>query len=776
MITLTRDEQIAAVRRFIDAEHFRYRRHGDGAPKDGEIAVSQAWALVRETPGSPLMTCLEEDFRTFCARCLDLEFEGSGDSAPSIRWRSTNADPARRDFDRQDPANEAFTIDVGSEQVTIEAGHERGLLQATHYLERLMADRGAPRLARGRIERSPTFAPRLTNSIFIESDQDITDPDQLSDEYLGLMSHFGGNGVHLFTDLYEFCRNDVLPELNAPDFDERIDSLNRLCARANARGIDLYLCVILRVLAEDHEVFRAHPEVKGAASDVIVDLPVAQHCLCSGSDTVHRFCDQTLANLYSAAPDLAGMICLVGGEGFMHCFTRPEGDYEGGSSCPRCRDRDASTEVAALVNRAAAAVRGTGRHKSFYAWPYSAFVWSGSDDRAQAKWIEELSDDVSVMANFATGSHDVVNDDGVYLFDYNIKTIGSSTVFAEQRRRLQNRGRPIYAKVETNTTPLYFSMPYLPVHHRWHGRWRAMAAEPVAGFIGQWRFYGMNGSPPEEVQYHATWNPKDTAAEVLGRMARRDCGVDDDGAARLVEGWSAFSDAWDDLPYSAMLCGERAYYMRGPMYLGPAHPLIFDPQDDYGLSTRFRTLRGDAHEGLSEEDRELLAKTAPPRYIDQMLMAMPYGEARFLDLIGRCRARWGEGLGILREVLGSSSSERARMELDVCDMAGIHLTSVENTARFLVTRDRLWRDPLDRDGFRFSMEVLKKTVIDEIANARRALPMLHRDPRLAFNYCYGNPYDADMVQEKIAQCEHVLNTELPGFDRGMRFHLWMEFP
>jgi len=769
------DEQVAAMRRFVDTEHFRYRRREVGEVGAGEIALPGVCRLAMEVPSDPLTNCLVEDFTSFMQRCMGIACSAASESTMTVRWRLVEGRDVGNRFDRQNPDVESFTIDVGDHELRLEASHPRGLVQGTHYLERLMADRGAPVLTRGRVERTPTFTPRITNSIFIDSDQDVTDPTQFSDAYLGLMSHFGANGIHLFADLWEVCRTERIPELDSLDFDEKVNNLQALCTRANAHGIDVYLCVVMKLLPAEHPAFLAHPKVRGAASELMI-ANVDQHCLCSGSEEVLSFYDEVLFNLFSSLPDVAGMICLVGGEGFFHCFTRPSGDFSGATSCPNCRDRDASVEVARLVNRAAAAVKRSGGHKSFYAWPYSAFVWSGSEDRTQGAWMEQLSEDVSVIANFATGSPDEVNDDGVYLWDYNIKTIGSSGVFATQREQLQARGRPIYAKVETCTTPLFFGMPYIPVHQRWFGRWKAMAAEPVAGFIGQWRFYGMNGSPPEEIQYQAAWNPQRSVDEVLRTIAARDFGLGKPQAGRVVEAWSSLSRAWDDMPFSALLAGERAFYMRGPLYLGPAHPLIFNSQNDYGLGSKFRTLRGDAREGLSPEDQARMETASPPRYVDQLLFVMPFGEERFLELIGLCRARWEAGLVILREVLAPCAEPRARMELDVCEMTGIHLATVENVTRFYTVRDQLWRRRQDRDGFSQGVEDLRRIAEAEMANANRALPMLGRDPRLAFNFCYGNPYDAGMVEAKLEQCRQFLEDELPQFDREMRFHLWMEFP
>lgn len=762
-----------AMRALIDAEHFRYRRFGSGEPVADEVLLTPAWGLVLETESTPAAERMVADFRSFCTRCLELSFsDGPG---PALTWRTTGDDPASKTTDRQDPSVESFTLMVQDDAVVIEAGHHRGLLHGTHYLERLMADRGAPILEKQRIERTPLFTPRITNSIFIDAQQDVGDPSPFSDEYLGLMSHFGGNGVHGFANLWDVCRSAIFPELNTADFDARIDGLNRLCARANAHGIDIYLCLITYPLPPDHAVFRSHPEVRGARIEML-DSEIVKHSLCGSNDTVLDFYEESIQNLLQAAADVAGLILLVGGEGLIHCYTRPKAPFSGQSNCPHCRDLDPSTVVANLVNRAAAAVKGTGRHKSLYAWPYSAFVWSGTDDRAQCAWLDRLSHDVSVLSTFAAGSPDPVNNEGIYLFDYNIKTIGPSDVFAAQQDQLQRGGKPIYAKVETSTTPMFFTTPYLPLHQRWHRRSLAMAALPVAGFIGQWRFYGMNGSPPEELQYHATWNPERSTDDLLLRIASRDFELDEAQARQVVQGWERLSDAWDDLPYSALLCGERAFYMRGPMYLGPAHPLIVNPQNDYGLGSKFRDLRADIEESRTLEEAAAEARSAPPRYIDFLMMAMPYGEDRFCELLARCREQWEAGLVTLRSVLESAGTQRAQMELDVCETVGIHLAAVDHVARFYRVRDRLWRDRIDRDQLVDAFAQLAEIARAEIESARRILPILDRDPRIAYNHCYRNPYDKEMVRAKIRQCEWVVDTELPRLSRELRFHLWLEFP
>lgn len=773
---MTLDFHTEQMRAFVDTEHFRYRRFATGRPRRDEVALDEHWQLVVEAPVTPLVRQMEKDFREFCRRCMGVNFGRGGQR--TIRWR----------LDRFDRSNESFAIKVSADEVFLTAQHERGLLHGTHYLERLMAERGAPWLKRGRIERAPRFSPRISNGIFIQADQKIDDLDNFSDAYLSLMSHFGVNGIHVHLHLWEFCRNRHLPELNASGFERNVAKLRRVGQRLRRFGIDLYLFLATRIFPGDHPVFRAHPDARGSRLEFFVEGQ-ERFNLCCGSERVLRCYEETLENLFRAAPEMAGAIAIVGGEGFFHCYTRPHPPFKGYTNCPHCQRREPSARIAKLVNRLAAAVKRTGAHKRFFAWPYSAFTWSGND-RSQIRWIEHLSRDVSLISNFDCGSEDPTTGAGVTLYDYNIKSIGPSKVYAAQARKARQLGRPIFAKLETNTTPDAFFLPYLPVHHRWHRRAQALAKTGVAGFIGQWRFYGMNGSPPEELQYHATWNPERSADSLLTNMATRDFGVSAAQARRIVSGWRKLSEAWDDLPYSALLAGEREFYMRGPFYLGPSHPLIFNPQDHYRLGPKFRLLRADLFELGTPENLDELIRNAKPRYVSDLMLTMPFGVERFLALLGRCRRKWENGLVLIRSAAAANGSSRkgeprthvrgysarAQMELDVCETVLIHLTTTENVVRFYAAREALWEKRSDLSLFRKRVASLQQIIRAEIANARRILPILARDPRIGYGHCYGIVYDAGMVKEKLRQCEYVLDTELPRLSQGIRFHLWNEYP
>ncbi len=764
---------------FLDREHFRFRRRKDAAAQksEGEVELSAAWALRLDAPCTPLTGRMMEDFRQFCRECLEVRFsEMVSVNGPEIVWQLS--EPILGEPDPQNPETEAFELAISPDGIEIRANHERGLLHGTHYLEWLMADRGGPFLVVGTFRRQPAFMPRLSNGVFIHGYQTPESPGTFSDEYLSLLSHYGANGIHLNLSLWDVFQSKALPELNAPGFEKQMAALRALCQRIARFGIDLYLQLGTPPLIENHPVFLAHPEARGARVEIFIEEVSGKpwHNLCSGSETVHRAYAETVEAIFSAAPEIAGGIMIIGGESFYHCFTRPAHSANGDTNCPHCKGKSPSVEVARLSNLIAGAIKKTGAHKALYAWPYSAFIWA-SEDSAQLRWIDHLDPSVSVLSNFDCGDADASTEGGAHFFDYNIKCVGPSRIFDRQAGYLHSKRRPIFAKVETNTTPDAFFLPYLPLHFRWLARLKAMKATGIAGFVGQWRFFGMNATPPEEWQYKATWGEEEIGETCLVTYCQRDFGLDAERTARVLEGWRRLSEAWEAFPYSAMTCGERAAYMRGPFYLGPAHPLIFDVQDHYDLPISFRTVRGDAAEMASAEELEELQRRAKPRYVSDLLMTLPFGVSRYLELIGKCRAQWMEGMAILREQLaGAEAGSRARMELDFCEALGSHLSTVENVVRFYQARDRLQNEPCSEAEFKARLKVLEQILDDEIANAEAMLPILDREPRIGYGHCYGPVYDAEMVRAKIAQCRRVREVELPRFSQVVRFHVWLESP
>ncbi len=709
-----------------------------------------------EAPRTALIRQAAEDFERFLKECLNVslkEVVGRGDLVFRLGGQG---------------GKEAFSVRVTSGGCEVEAPDERGLLHATHYLERLMVDHGGAFLPFGNHTHAPALSPRFTEGIFIPGMQSPLNPGDFSDEYLGLMSHFGANALKIYVDLFHLWQSEILPEINSPEFLKQVHALRGHAQRLAAFGMDLFLHLNAGPLAADHLVFAIHPEIRGCRAEIALEELSGRdwYTLCSSDPKVLAAYQEVLGAIFSAVPELAGAVMIIGGECFFHCFTRPAHAAAGETNCPRCKGLDAHRAVAEFVNAIHASLP---LGKNLLAWPYSAFTWS-ADDPTQSRWIHHLDPGVEVMSNFDCFDEDVRCGAGARYFDYNIKLIGPSTVFRAQRDACLERGLKIHAKTETTTTPDAFFLPYIPLHFRWYERFRAIRESGAAGFMGQWRFYGMNGSIPEELQYHSVWNPERTAEELLSTIAIRDFGLNEANALEAVEAWRMMSASWDDFPYSAMTSGEREGYMRGPWYLGPAHPLIFSPQNRYDLGEKFFRLRGDLAELTTEEERA--AMSGKPRYIDDLWICLPFGVEKYLNFTRACLEKWDAGLACLKAALGPACNERARMEQDVCETVSIHLHSLANCVEFLRLRDTIAREPLSQNALDEICEKLTLVAEREIVNASRALSILERDFRIGFGFAYGEVYDREMILEKLRQCRWVRDFEIPRVRSFIRFHLW----
>lgn len=749
------------MRDWLDREFLKHRHDPAAQAQRREVVIGADWQLRGPQPETPLLRRTLANVRRFCQQCLDLPLTGGGAGAIVL------------ELDPTAPAGEGFRLTAQPGEVRVSAAHELGLLRGAMRLLRTCANRRAPFLPRGERDWTPAFAPRIANTVFCPGTQNLRDADrQFSDDYLALMSFFNISGVHVYLNLWEVYRSVSLPELNAPEAERGLADLQRFCARAAEFGLAVYPLINAPALPAAHPVFQAHPEVRGARVGIDIGMgeAAAVLALCTSSPLARAGLGEALGGLFMGTPAPGGAIFIVGGESFLHCYTRPAVPFTGSTNCVRCNAADPSTQVASLINGIATAIHAQAPSAKVFCWPYSAFTWSG-EDRCQLELIRHLSAEVDFLSNWDTGDRHPRT--GAMLYDYNLVEIGPAHQFAEQHRALTAAGRPHFARFESATTPLMFQVPYLPLPFRWGERVQRLRREQVSGYLSQWRFFGFTGCLPEELLVEGVWQEETTAA-ALRRYCQREFG---ECPAALLRGWRTMGRAWDQLPYSACLVGERQYYMKGPIYLGPAHPFILDPQRNYGLSRGFVKLRGDAAESFADLPfAELEQLHGVPAYSSDLFWTLPVGVARARRMLRQAMATWARGLALVATAF-REPNEAARRELGLCRLIGIHLRTALHLAEFYQRRDRFLGGGLAGPEALAEYTLrMQELLTAEIANAEAALPLLEADPRLGYGFCYGIVYDAQMVREKIAQCREVRDIDLPAQAKDLRFHLYAIFP
>ncbi len=706
----------------------------------GEFPIDESWAIRAEGPlEDPGPFALEELGSFFRDAAGFAPRRGAGGKAIVLRV-------SRKAAGR--PEAESYLLKASPDGIAIEAGSWRGALYGVYYLEQLLLDRGAPALTPGEISRRPRYDVRMFGEVygtFTISGLRIERP--VSRDTFSALSRFGANATFTFVNLGDYLDGRIFPELANPDREKNLTELGRLAETARSAGLSLYLDAYNPKLPSGHPVFAAHPNARGArqhGGDI--------RCLCPSDPETLAFLAEAWADVFRRVPALGGMVAIIGGEGFYHCYMRtgPEGP-----DCPRCRARSPEDVVAGLTNAVFRAIREVRPEAELLAWPYSAFVWSR--DPRQLGLIAKLDPGVQIVPEI--DKDQLYPKDGYVknIWDYSIDFIGPSDRCLAMAEAARRRGLKVCCKTETAVSLEFNGVPYIPCLERWGERLDAVAALRPDSIFYAYDITGFTRSRPEELAGRMSWTPSGTATEEIRKMAVRDFGPA--AADRVVEAWARFSEAVGHMPHLT-----HGYYT-GPSFIGPGQPL---PLEETNLPSAlfgrlFYLAENDVSGGASS------ASLVRPVYAPDIQISP--AEAADHD---RATALWEKGVETLRlaerDVPAWRAAEYAR-ERDLAEYFLTMVRAVGHGNRFFALRREfaaLMKDRAPAEAARGRalelLDGLRLIVEADLRNARAALPFIRRLPGLDFAVRLDLDYRplAEIVASKIRYTEtEILAAQFP---------------
>lgn len=461
----------------------------------------------------------------------------------------------------------SFRCDVKKNAITLSASDISGLWASIVYLEKEISAAGTLAIPLGRIERAPSWNKQISQAPYganyLVPDLDDT---YLSDDAFRLLVHYGINGMIIYGDWLLYVNNARYFELNHPDYDRNITILKTVSKRAKKFGIALYFVAVSPKLDGNHPIFNRFPSMKGdKISPGLKETTKEIYNLCSSDHDSLNFHGEIMANLFREVPDLGGLILIIGGESYYHCFMRPDMKYVSTglkTNCMRCQNKTPEEAVNTLLAATASAVHQVKQEAIVMAWPYSAFVWSS--DPAQVELLESMPRDVVLLSTIEKDELYVKDGYKKRIWDYSIDFVGPAANLTKQAAVVQERGIPLYIKTETAIGLECIHIPYMPALNKLAQKWEQVSAMKPVGVVQSWMFFGMWGSRAEELGWWKNWKPELTIDEVLRVMANRDFG---EHAPAYVRAWNYMSEAASHFPYIPI-------YFTGPEFIGPAHPLV----------------------------------------------------------------------------------------------------------------------------------------------------------------------------------------------------------
>lgn len=704
---------------------------------EGVFKLEGSWC-VDSNADMPGISELTEDLADFLAKM-------------GVKINNSASRKVHLDID-ENTSKGGFHLTVNPTAISIAARDMKGLWAGAIYLEREMGMHRGPFLAEKEIQISPPWEVQISQSPW-GSNYLVPDlsPEYLSNDAFLLLAHYGINGMTIYGDLLFYLRSQILPELNHQDYEKSISTLRNATERAARYGISLYWVPVLPKLAEDHPVFLNHPGVRGSRLGTRPGMkPI--YTLCSSSEESLAFYAEVMENLFREVPLLGGLILIIGGESYYHCYMRPADRGHEKTNCPLCALRTPEEVVAGFVDNTAKAVHRAKPEAPVLAWPYSAFVWSR--DPNQVELIGQMSLDSGLLSEIDKDHCLKKEGYNKRIWDYSVDFVGPSDRILVQSNACRSRGLPLFVKTETALGLEAIHMPYVPSLHRLAQKWQNVRDLEPDGVLQSWMFYGMWGSRAEELGWWTSWHPEMSAEECVEILARRDFGP---AYAAVLEAWEAVSRAVSHLP-----CIPP--YFAGPWFLGPAHPLLTKEMDqlpDEFMGTLY----------YLQENEESLSRARLDIPTSLVLNELPESprswgfqaydkEGAWEGFMAEMGTALDESAKAFRVISKAENSDlvghdRKRLHEEVLHVEFFHRTliSVVNALEFLMIRDRGETPDPGR---------MEAVVRDELENALLARHIYDEAPWLdiSLRVDAGFPSSRKILETKIG----LLRSHIDGSD------------
>ncbi len=723
------EQRFEFVKDFLRGPHTTSLRDHGVTAGQGEISIDDSWEIVCARAGSEIGRIVFDDFRRFLNVGMEIrpsfKTVGQLQTTAPIKGIALGTRREMRSFAADLNRSESYRVQVSHEHVTVCGYDEKGLMRGLFYLEDLMSFRRAPYLARTDVVRSPRYTPRITCLPFYAGMELDAPVSPHTNEALSLITHYGFNAIWIWAKLHDLGKSSVFPELGS-QAEKQMASLNDVIRRARNYGLDVYLYISKDELPP--EFFDLHPEVRGSRSYFKTG-----YAMCTSAFEARRYIREALQSIFKAATGLKGMIFIIGGEGFVHCWTRRNAE-----DCPRCRNRGPVEVVAELIEAVNKGAKSGNPHAEVVVWTYGASgTWSIGDD-AQARLIRKLPQDLVFLSDFSKGGHIKVGEVEGRVYDYSISFLGPAEKFRKQVELCGARGLRVWAKTECMISLEFIQVPYIPVYQRWIERYRQIHTfAAIQGLLMNWDHYGFMPSRVLELARWYTFDPLPDDHALLAQIAGRDFGQ---GATPdVLHAWEHFSRAITSYPFSGPVA-------LGPIQSSPALPYFLDP--DYKV-----------HHGRGRQ------------FSNDLLWTRPWGPELCAETLRVLEQEWSEGIESLVQLLGTEGTNHRRELLRETGLAQVLLccvSSVLNQIEFSELRFQLM-DQREPPGGLTLLNQIREVMQREIQNATEALKWVSADSRLGYSNGGGGItiggaragiYTPQMIEKKISALRRMLRIEL----------------
>ena len=688
----------------------------------------------------------EADFRS--GLVLEMEFPDPGRLLETVEldfcrfldgtgMRKAGAAPvaARK---AEDLRGEDFRLAVTPDSIVVEAGDTEGIRRGLYFLMDLLEGSRAPFLPLGISMHQCWLKNRISRCFFgpikrppFNRDELMDEIDYYPEEYLSRLAREGVNGLWLTVVFREVCTTSLYPR--DPDAEKRLEKLRRTVEKCRRYGIRIWVFCIEPACwkAGSNPCPSEHPELKGPKG-------YSGTSFCPVSETARNYLFECTYSLFSAVPELGGLITISHGERITSCLSTLSVFGENEAPCGRC-GLGVGEILAKTLRPLADGMLKAAPDAELISWLYMPYP------EQLAEWVyrlpEKLTKDIILVCNFESGCSrrqlGRIRTGG----DYWLSCIGPGDRFGRMAQAARGHCS-IGAKLQVCCSHEVASVPFVPVPGQLYRKYREMKRLGVEHVIQCWYFGNYPGLMNRCAGYLAYENFDGTEEQFLERLAYRDWGK---YASRMASVWKMFSDAYSHYPLDI----QFQYY--GPMHDGPVWPLH--------LKQVLRCL-----------PRSWKPDPAPAGdVVGEFMFNHELRETALL--VRRLSDGWHRGMKLFetfrRDCMDCSGR---RSDAALMDALEIQFRSGANILEFYVLRNRLMDDPSDALQL---LRRLEEIVKEEIGHSRSLAELCRLDPRLGYHseaevYKYFPAklrWRAEWLERSLAtefaECREILRSGVP---------------
>ncbi len=537
-----------------------------------------------------------------------------------------------------------------------------------------------------------------------------------TDERLKRIAGAGFNGIWLRAVLRDLTPGKLFAD-SVQNADLRLDSLKKLCLRAKKHGLGVWLFAHEPLgLRCDDPFWKTHPHLRGHRTAILDDPP--EYALCTSTQEVQDFLQDGFYTLFKKA-HLAGTMLITASEHVSHCwghvltnpnFPCPESFWAHECQCPRCSQRDPVSIISEIIHTIHRGVKEAQPKARIVAWDWS---WNMYVDPPYRKLIDRLPDDVILMGDFERGGKTIQNGKPRMVEEYSLAYPGPSPRFRGEVNYIKGK-RPIWAKLQVNTTHELATVPNLPLVVSLYRKFRYLRQARAGGYMATWNF----ACEPKTLNIFAVdMLSKEPAIPTqwdwLKSLAERYFGPRVD-VAGIVRAWCGFFRAFRSFPINGFLF----------VYWSPINYSLV-----YPLSLKFK-------------GRPMgICCVKPEVYGDRLEDS--FGSltlTEIVNLLGNLSRTWADAVRIYERALQPVDSQpRSRQEFAVAKVASGCFRSTFNIYRWYQSRKKRQNVAINAKE--------REIIHDEIANLEEVLPFVGVHPLIGYHQeCQSYFFTAQEIQ------------------------------